>query len=186
MATDSETCIGNCQDGWLSPRMKFILSTTAGVAADLILGTGEFAEELGHVEGVYLTPYIPSEQLPDGPSAAAAAAWVEGFSAVCGTVGRMLEAGQVPTADALLLELEVLGLPKPTGEGGGVGAPAVFLEYTEIEWALEAVVRQAREEWESGEFEETYGADERWKFKELPKCAEHDLDWEMALENLAG
>jgi len=61
---DEQTC--GCQNGWLSPRTKFALKVTAGLAEDLVPDTGELAGVYGHVGATFLSNYIDPEYLPGG------------------------------------------------------------------------------------------------------------------------
>jgi len=165
------TC--KCDAGWLSPPLKVVLCDTAGFASDLIRDTGELAAEMGHVGGVYLAHHIPVNQLPRGRSAAPR--WVEGFSTIFSVIAKMFEAGKVPNEDAL--EDELNQLPKDK-----LKHVKACLKYTELEFVLEALVHGAEQEWEDGGFKAEH-CDRKWK--SLPVCAEHDLNWTMALDMLA-
>jgi len=164
-----------CADGWLSPRMKFILRTVAAVASDLVRDTGELAIEFGHVGGVYMTQHFPHEELPRGKKAAAQ--WVEGLSTIYGVIDKVFKAGHIPTEPVLLEALEKL----PKAERTMVGA---YARHTEIEYALSALVQQAKEDWED-EFQEIHCNDSK-KWHKLPKCVEHDLNWTTVEDILVG
>jgi len=170
---DEPTC--PCEEGWLSPRMKFILSTVAAVASDLVRDTGEFAGEFGHVGVVYMAKHIPPEEHPRGKKAAAQ--WVKGLSTLYSVIYKMFKAGRIPTEPALMETLEKLSKSDKTLVVG-------FTKYTEIEHALSGLVQQAKEEW-ADEFQETHcDGDKKWR--KLPVCAEHDLDWTMVEDMLVG
>ena len=146
----------------------------AAVASDLVRDTGELAGELGHVGAVYMTQHIPQEELPRGKKAAAL--WVDGLSTIYGVIYEMFKAGHIPTEPALLEALEKL----PKSDETLVEA---YTKHTEIEHALSGLVRQAKQEWDD-EFQDTYCDDKKWR--KLPVCAEHDLDWTMAEDMLVG
>jgi hypothetical protein len=148
---------------------------TAGVASDLVLDTGEMAEEFGHAGGVYLAEYIPAHQISRGKKAVVL--WIEGFATIFGVIHKMFEAGEIPTADAL--ERALSQLPKDKQKL----IKAYGKQGAEVESVLEALVYGAKEEWK-GDFEATYCDDKEWKA--LPVCAEHDLNWDLALDMLAG
>ncbi|KAJ6463226.1 hypothetical protein C8R47DRAFT_81832 [Mycena vitilis] len=169
---DEPTCA--CQDGWLSPRTKFVLKVTAEVAQDLVRDTGEFAGEYGHVGATYLTDHIPAEYLPRGK--AAAAKWVEAFEMVFEVIADMFDAGSIPHA----YEVEqTLALPENKKKA------QLFAAYTKwgggAENALVALVEGAKHAWEEEEFEDTHG-DEKWNA--LPTCTEHDFDWDLVTDGL--
>lgn len=149
---------------------------TAAVASDLVLGTGEFAEEFGHVGGVYLAQYISADVHPRGKKAAAL--WVEGFAAIFAVIREMFKAGKIPTAEALehalsRLPKDKLKLIKAYGKMGA-----------EADSVLEALVHGAREEWEQNDFEATHCEGDKWDT--LPACKEHDLNWTLVEDMLVG
>lgn len=148
---------------------------TAAVASDLVLDTGEFAEEFGSVGGVYLAHYIPEGILPRGKKAAAQ--WVEGFSTIFTVIHKMFEAGEIPAVDALECALSQLPRDKQklVKAYGKMGA--------EADSVLEALIHGAREEWEQNDFEATH-CDDEWEA--LPACKEHDLNWTLAEDMLVG
>ncbi|KAJ7499453.1 hypothetical protein FB451DRAFT_1549078 [Mycena latifolia] len=180
---DVETMLGGdveptcgCKDGWLSPRQKFILETTAEVAQDLIRDTGEFAGEYGHVsDTVYLVQYLPPHATPRGKKAAAL--WVDGFVMMFEVIAGMLKAGKVPTADKLEQTLDRdkkrAKLWKAYAKNGA-----------NCEHALEALVRGAKCDWEEGDFKDAFCEEEEWR--KLPVCKEHDLNWSAAEDGLVG
>ncbi|KAJ7762722.1 hypothetical protein DFH07DRAFT_813213 [Mycena maculata] len=175
---DAESaCHGGCQDGWLSPRTKFVLHVTAEVAQDLVRHTGEFAEEFGHTGGVYLAHHIDREYLPEGTQAAPL--WVEGFSAMFEVIADIFESGRIPTAHQL---------DNATGDLRYKEKWHLFQAYgrqgADAESVLEALVYGAKDDWEDGEFEDTHCEGEEWTA--LPTCPEHDFDWDLALDILAG
>ena len=135
-------------------------TATAAVASDLILDTGEFAEEFGHVGGVYLAQYIPAEERPQGKKAAAL--WVEGFSTIFGVIHKMFEDGNIPTIDELGPALSQLPndkqkLIKAYGKQGA-GLDSV----------LEALVFGAKEEWEENDFKAAHCVGKKWRA--IPTC----------------
>ena len=149
-------------------------AATAAVASDLILGTGELAKENGHTGGVYLAHHIPNEKRPRGKKAAAL--WVEGFSTIFRVIHKMFEDGNIPTIDELGPALSQLPkdkqkLIKAYGKQGA-----------ELDSVLEALVSGAKEEWEQNDFEDTHCHGEKWRA--MPTCTEHDLDWTLAEDML--
>jgi hypothetical protein len=153
--------------------MKFILSTTAAVANDLILGTGELAEELGHTGGVYLSQYIPVEARPQGKKAAPL--WVDGFSYIFGVVHEMFEEGNIPTIDEL--ERALSQLPKDKQKL----IKAYGKKGARLDSVLEALVFGAKEEWEN-DFKAVHCDGNDWL--SLPICTEHDLNWTLVEDML--
>ncbi|KAJ6567405.1 hypothetical protein DFH09DRAFT_1156882 [Mycena vulgaris] len=167
------TC--GCQDGWLSPRLKFILHATAGVAQDLIRGTGELAGEYGHVGGVYLAHHIPRKHLPAGKKAAPL--WVDAFAMMFKFITDIFEAGRIPTAG----ELErTLGDDRK----GIKIAKAYMKQGADCEQVLSALVLGAKSDWEEGDFQDAYCGDEKWDA--LPTCEKHDCNWSLAEDALVG
>jgi hypothetical protein len=154
-----------------------LLPAVAAVASDLVIDTGEIAEELGHAGGVYLAEYIPEHQIPRGKKSVVL--WIEGFATIFGVINHMFEAGKIPTTDAL--ERALSQLPKNKQKL----VKAYGKQGAEVDSVLEALVHRAKEEWEVDEFEATYcQCDKEWDA--LPACAEHDLDWNMAEDMLIG
>ena len=152
-----------------------MLSATAAVASDLIIATGELAEEFGHVGCTYLTNYIPGHQIPRGKKAVVQ--WIEGFAAIFGVIHERFEAGEIPTTEAL--ELTLSQLPKNKQKL----IKAYGKQGAEVDAVLEALVQGAKNEWENNDFEATH-CDEKWDA--LPACAEHDLNWTLAEDMLVG
>jgi len=165
-----------CQDGWLSPRLKFVLSTTAAVATDLIIDTGEFAGEYGHVGCTYLTDYIPGHLIPRGKKTVVQ--WIEAFAAIFKVIHDMFEAGEIPTTEALEQKLSQL----PTSKRKLI--KAYGKQGAEVDAVLEALIMGAKYDWEEGDFKDAHCDDEQWDA--LPACAEHDLNWTLAEDMLAG
>jgi hypothetical protein len=150
-------------------------SVTAAVATDLIIDTGEFAGEYGHVGCTYLTEYIPGHLIPRGKKAVVQ--WIEAFAAIFGVIRDMFEAGEIPTTEAL--EHKLSQLPKSKQKL----IKAYSKQGAEVDNVLEALVLGAKYEWEENDFEDTHG-DLEWNT--LPVCAEHDLNWTLAEDILAG
>ena len=144
------------------------------MASDLVLDTGEMAEELGHAGGVYLTEYIPARQVPRGKKAVVL--WIEGFATIFGVIHKMFEAGEIPTAGTL--ERALSQLPKDKQKL----IKAYGKQGAKVESVLEALVYGAKDEWEE-DFKAKYGDDKEWKA--LPVCAEHDMNWDLAVDMLA-
>ncbi|KAJ6567401.1 hypothetical protein DFH09DRAFT_1471673 [Mycena vulgaris] len=166
------TC--GCQNGWLSPRLKFILHTTASVAQDLVRDTGELAGELGHVGGVYLSWHIPREHLPEGTKVAPL--WVEGFAMMFEVITDIFEAGKIPTAGELERTLVY-------DRRGTKIAQMYMKQGADCEQVLSALVWGAKSEWEEGHFEEVH-CHEEWDA--LPTCKKHDFNWSSAEDALVG
>lgn len=120
-----------------------------------------------------MTQHIPVDELPRGRKSMKP--WLDGFSTLYSVIHTMFEAGRIPTLD--VMEEEVGRLPMAKQK-----SVRAYLQYTEIEYALSGLVRQAKEEWED-EFEDTH-CDEKWE--RLQACAEHDFDWILAEDMLAG
>jgi len=151
-------------------------AATAAVASDTVLDTGEFAEEFGDVGGVYLAQYIPVEVRPRGKKAAPL--WVEGFSTIFLVIHKVFEGGNIPTVDQLDLALSRLSKDKQKliNAYGKQGA--------ELESVLEALVFGAKEDWEQHNFERAHCDGKKWRA--IPTCTEHDLNWDLALDMLVG
>ena len=149
-------------------------TATAEVASDLILDTGELAEEFGHTGGVYLAQYIPDERRPRGKKAAAL--WVEGFSTIFGVIHKMFEDGNIPTIDEL--ESALSQLPKDKQKL----IKAYGKQGAGLDSILEALVFGAKEEWEQNDFEGTHCDGKEWRA--IPTCKEHDLNWTLAEDML--
>ncbi|KAJ7477254.1 hypothetical protein B0H11DRAFT_1297832 [Mycena galericulata] len=172
-----EAAACRCQDGWLSPRTKFVLETVAAVAQDLIPGTDAgLVEEMGFVNQncVYLTRFIASGYIPRGRKAAPL--WVEGFTLMFEIMGEIFEAGRIPTPQ----EMErTLGLPAHKKD------QKLFKAYAkkgaDCEGALGALVQGAKDEWTTNgaDFRDAHCVDNP-EWKALPRCKEHDFDWSMA------
>ncbi|KAJ6543931.1 hypothetical protein B0H19DRAFT_1169004 [Mycena capillaripes] len=171
---EEPTC--GCEHGWLSPRTKFVLKVTAGVAQDLVRDTGELAGEYGHVGATYLANYMSADLLPRGKKAAGD--WVEGFSMLFEIISQVFEDGKIPTADEVDKALELANRSQLK----------LFTAYAKkgagCEDALEALVRGAKSDWEGEDFKDTYCEEEEWNA--LPTCAKHDFDWNLAIDMLAG
>lgn len=150
-------------------------AVTAAVASDLILDTGELAEELGHTGGVYLAHHIPNEKRPQGKKAAPL--WVEGFSFIFGVIHEMFEDGKIPMIDEL--ERELIQLPKDKQKL----IKAYGKQGAGLDSILEALVFGAKEEWEQGDFEGAHCYDDK-KWEAIPTCTKHDLDWTLAVDML--
>jgi hypothetical protein len=151
-------------------------AATAAVASDLILDTGEFAEEFGHVGGVYLAQYIPREGHPRGKKAAAL--WIEGFSTIFGVIHKMFEDGNIPRIDHL--ESALSQLPKDKQKL----IKAYGKQGAELDPVLEALIFGAKEKWEQDDFEATHCDSKEWRA--IPTCKEHDLNWTLAEDMLIG
>ena len=135
------------------------------------------AAEVGYVGRVYMTDDIPRGNLPRGKKSAAL--WVEGFATIFRVIHEMFEAGRIPTPDALL---DTLGkLPKHQQKL----INAYSKKGAEVHYALEALVLQAKTEWED-EFEAEYCDDGDLGWDKLPVCAKHDFDWALAMDMLVG
>lgn len=149
-------------------------AATAAVASDLIRDTGEFAEEFGHIGGVYLAQYIPEEVCPRGKKAAGL--WVDGFSTIFGVIHKMFEDGNIPTIDKLEHALSQLPKDKQklTKAYGKQGAG--------LDSVLEALVFGAKEDWEQSDFEAVHCNGKKWRA--IPTCTEHDLNWTLAEDML--
>ncbi|EIM82026.1 uncharacterized protein STEHIDRAFT_171625 [Stereum hirsutum FP-91666 SS1] len=103
------TC-GQCQGGWLSPRMKFRLETCAEVSSDKILDSVDLSGSLVHpkplesVDTVYLIDVIPRSvrAQPIYPS------FIKGYSACYSAVSAVLRGGSIPTVQTVSQELTSL------------------------------------------------------------------------------
>lgn len=103
--------------------------------------------------------------------------WIEAFAAIFGVIRDMFEAGEIPTTEAL--EHKLSQLPKSKQKL----IKAYSKQGAEVDNVLEALVLGAKYEWEENDFEDTHG-DLEWNA--LPVCAEHDLNWTLAEDMLAG
>lgn len=146
---------------------------TAVVASDIILDTGDFAEELGHTGGVYLSHYIPLENRPRGKKAAPL--WVEGFSTIFSVIHQIFEDGNIPTIDKL--EHELTKLPKDKQKL----IKAYGKQGAGIDHVLKALIYGAKDDWEN-DFQDAHCDGEEWLT--LPTCKEHDLNWTLAEDAL--
>jgi len=150
-------------------------SATAAVASDLILDTGEYAEEFGHVGGVYLACHIPVDVHPRGKKAAGL--WVQGFSTIFHAIREIFEGGNIPHVEEL--DRTLSRLPKDKQKL----ISAYGKQGAELDSVLEALVAGAEEDWKAGQFE---AAHDGKKWRALPRCSEHDLNWDLALDVLVG
>ncbi|KAJ7047879.1 hypothetical protein C8F04DRAFT_1060381 [Mycena alexandri] len=158
-----------CQDESLSPKTKFVLSTTAAVAPDLILATDDLVETHGRVGQTYLSHYMPAGVLPEGKPAALQ--WVKGFAMLFGVIKGIFDAGGIPTAEELERTLDL-----PENAKHAELWKAYAKKGADCEMVLEALVRGAKCEWEDNDFEEVW--DEQ--LDALPSCDDHDFDWDLA------
>ncbi|KAF8064399.1 hypothetical protein FPV67DRAFT_1782666 [Lyophyllum atratum] len=164
-----------CQERWLSPRMRYILMTIAGVASDIILDTGDMDAEEGHIGCTYLSQYIPRDQIPDGQEAVTL--WIKGFAAIFSVIYKIFKAKKIPTLTAIEHSLSRL-------KGDQQKALEVFRDYTDMDLVIEALVYGAKEEWTGDEFLDTYDSYAN-EWDALSACAEHDLNWTTALVMLS-
>ncbi|KAJ7667511.1 hypothetical protein DFH06DRAFT_220300 [Mycena polygramma] len=170
MNFDKETTCG-CQGGWLSPRTKFVLNVTAACAVDDC-----------NQEPASISSLAPLSFFQALPKSLRVASWFEGLAVILGIISSKFEAGKIPDVDeveramALLTDSEkkanLAAYQKSFKSGAGAGE------------ALEALVKGAKYQWEDEDFEEMYSDQERWNA--LPKCAEHDFDWDLAEDELTG
>ncbi|KAJ7122946.1 hypothetical protein C8R44DRAFT_158355 [Mycena epipterygia] len=170
---DHSTCEHGCQDGWLSPRTKFVLQVTAAVASDLVRHTGELAGEYGHVGPVYLTNFLPAGITPRGKKAAPL--WVEAFAVLFEVIADIFKAGKIPTAD--LLEQTIA-----RDKGKKKHFDVYRKQGADCEQLLQALVYGAKYEWEENDFAEAHCSEE---WEALPACKKHDFDWGMAEDVLS-
>lgn len=103
--------------------------------------------------------------------------WLEGFSAIFRVIHDIFEAGKIPSLIALLEALHKLPKDK-------LKLVQAYEKSTEIESALEALVRRAKEDWE-WEFKDIH-CDSDMGWDALPVCAKHDFDWSLARDMLVG
>jgi hypothetical protein len=150
-------------------------SVTAAVATDLIIDTGELAGEYGHVGCTYLTNYIPEHVIPRGKKAVVQ--WIDAFAAIFGVIHDMFEAEEIPATEAL--ERKLSQLPKSKQKL----IKAYWKQGAEVDAVLEALVMGAKCDWEEGDFQDAH-CDAKWDA--FPVCAEHDLNWTLAEDMLAG
>ncbi|KAJ7705674.1 hypothetical protein B0H16DRAFT_1589573 [Mycena metata] len=164
-----------CQDEWLSPKTKFVLSTTAAVAPDLILATDDLAETHGHAGGTYLAQYMPAGVLPRGKKAAPE--WVAGFAMLFGVIKGIFDAGRIPTAEELEKTLDL-----PENAKHAKLWKAYAKKDADCEMVLEALVRGAKYDLEEGDFQDAWGEE----LDALPSCDDHDFDWNLVEDVLVG
>ncbi|KAJ7179630.1 hypothetical protein C8R46DRAFT_1074327 [Mycena filopes] len=164
------TC--TCQEGWLSPRTKFVLQTSAATAPDLIKATEDFAEIHEDPKGGYLTDYMPAQHLPRG-NADAAVQWVHGFAMLFDAIKDIFEAGRIPTAS----ELEGHAKDRALAHWNAYSKAGA-----DCEMVLEALVQGVKDNWDEGDFKDEYEEE----LEALPACDEHDFDWGLVEDHLVG
>ncbi|KAJ6567404.1 hypothetical protein DFH09DRAFT_1471684 [Mycena vulgaris] len=171
MDSDSDTaCVNGCQQGWLSPRLKFILQTTAVIAHDMVRDSGDLAIEFADAGHVYLAEYIPSEDLPRDKQDIAQ--WIQGFAMIFKVISEIFEAGRIPNVSQVEQTL--------VGDEAKLKFYQMYaMKGADCRSVLEALVCGAREDWESGHFRAAH-CDSKPEWEALPLCAEHDVDWLMA------
>ncbi|KAJ7087328.1 hypothetical protein B0H15DRAFT_843532 [Mycena belliarum] len=167
---EDDACVNGCQAGWLSPRMKYLLLTTAEVTQDAVINSSDLAKEIGDANPIYLADSIPSEVLPSEKGELRE--WTKALSMVFQTIAELFAAGTIPNAtnlaEALAADDTKRQLYQVYSQRGAEGVHA-----------LDALVYTAKGRWETGAFADAHcGAGSGWN--ELPSCAQHDFDFFLA------
>ncbi|KAI0701641.1 hypothetical protein C8Q76DRAFT_825149 [Earliella scabrosa] len=163
------TC-GKCANGWLSPRMRYRLKTTAEVNADIMMDTSFKVRRGERIVSEYAAPgyeHLPEDLQEEGVSKS----FYQGYEAVVRAIATVL---QGEDRAGLPLVANVRGAMTPDAYSSGV----------EALHALDYVVYSAMEASPLGDNTwDELEADSDGEYAAMPQC-ENDLDFSRVAERL--
>ncbi|KAI5834408.1 hypothetical protein K523DRAFT_230666 [Schizophyllum commune Tattone D] len=158
------TC-GKCLGGWLSPRMQYALIAMGDLSFDMGMQAAEYTFADGADPSEILA--LPRlDYIPDELQQSTTRAFYTGFLTLCRALARVVEAGLLPTADRIYVELTNDQTPM-----GVLSMQTVqyYLSHAgKVEWAMHCVLDVVKEHMTDYSWDEMYEEDEEWNA--LPRC----------------